>query len=168
MCTDYTVYSPKPNTHSAASSGDMATHTNKMFHCMYDTIFISRILSELCHCFSLGAAVVFSCFPQSVSAGLWEVFWEEVLPDVQKGAVWDTGDPRCSAPLQTPVCHQVHALNQKLKKRNEYNILCFSNCMERTVRIHHQWRQGNFIHIAHFIISKVNLLYIKMMKLLTS
>lgn len=62
----------------------------------------------------LGAAVLLSCFPQSVSAGLWEVFWEEVLRHVQEGAVWNTGDLRRGSPLQEPLCHQVNVFSCKI------------------------------------------------------
>lgn len=57
--------------------------------------------------FISGLAVLLPCFPQKMSAGLWEIFKEEMLPNVQKGAVWDTRDPRRSTTLQTQVCHQV-------------------------------------------------------------
>lgn len=57
-----------------------------------------------------GVAVLLPSFPQKMSAGVWEVLEEEMLPNVQKGAIWDARDPRRGAALQTQVCHQVALL----------------------------------------------------------
>lgn len=57
--------------------------------------------------FISGVAVLLPRFPQKMSAGIWKIFKEEMLPDVQKGAIRDTRDPRCGTTLQTQVCHQV-------------------------------------------------------------
>ncbi|KAK1885378.1 RING finger protein 32 [Dissostichus eleginoides] len=65
---------------------------------------------------------------QSLSICLREVFWEEVLPDVQKRSVRNPSDSPRSAPVQTPMCHQDSSMLAGLCCPKRYRELRKSSC----------------------------------------